>query len=191
MRQDVCLEWCVLHTARACLSTELEDGVSMDNTCIALVASALIPTDTHGHYSEMETVDVQWSFQGLNTIFKLYNSSEGTVPGAYTQTLFLPAASLHIPMPPQTSSGPIIVERILEEICGYHSHHHSPRCNQETTKPQPSSMTLQSLMILWVFLILPSTFCSLMAIWKVQACKSIGWNCLHTLIYLRSMPCYG
>ena len=97
----------------------------MDGTCIARVASAFVPTDAHGDYSGIETVDVQWSSQGLSAIFKLYSGSEAAAPRAHIQILFLPAASLHIPTSPQAAS--IVAEKILEgELCDYHGDSRSP-----------------------------------------------------------------
>ena len=101
-----------------------EDRASKDGTSIARVVSALIPTDAHGYYSDREMVDVQWSPQGLNAIFNLYNSRrEGAAPRAYTHITFQPTASLYPPTLPQAGS-PIIVETMLEgQICSYHGHH--------------------------------------------------------------------
>ena len=68
-------------------------------------------------------VDVQWSPQGLNAMFNLYDDGcEGAAPRAYTHISFLPTASLHPPTSPQAGS-PTIVEKILGgKICSYHGH---------------------------------------------------------------------
>jgi len=96
----------------------------MDDTSIARVISAPIPTDAHEHYSDREMVDVQWSPQGFNAMFNLYNDSrEGAAPRAYTHISFLPTASLCPPMSPQVGSSPIILETMLEgKIYSYHGH---------------------------------------------------------------------
>ena len=104
-------------------ATGWKDGVSKDGPSIARVFSALIPINAHEHYSDRETVDVQWSPQGLSAMFNLYNNDrEGAAPRAYTHISFLPTASLYSPVSPQADT-PIIVEKMLEgKICSYHGH---------------------------------------------------------------------
>ena len=90
-------------------------GASIDDISITRVVSALIPTDAHEHYSDRVMVDVQWSPQGLTTIFNLSNNHIGRIaPAAYTHISFLPTASLCQPTSPQVGDSPIIIETMLE-----------------------------------------------------------------------------